>query len=224
MAIAMDALVRLAYITILVSASGALSPGPLTFATLALGSRYGWKGGLLVAIGHSLVELPYILVLFAFFSYAEAILRGVWGDVITLIGTAIVLFFASAVARDGLRRLRSRGAADSNKKWRTLGNPLVVGLLFTGFNVWFLIWWLSIGLELISTAVSLGLVSLFVLFVSHVWLDYLWLGFLAEAGKRGTQLIGSRGYAILLIVLGIILALFGVNMSLKRFTPYTIIP
>lgn len=48
---------------IAVTASGALAPGPLTFAILMHGSKGGAKSGLFSAFGHTLVELPLVLAL-----------------------------------------------------------------------------------------------------------------------------------------------------------------
>lgn len=214
---------KVVYTTILVSASGALSPGPLTITTLTLGSRYGWKGGVMVALGHTLIEFPYVIILYFFLSSVEALIKGAIGHVITLAGASVVLFFAVLTIRDALSSLRS-GITPSTNTRSALRHPVVVGALFTSLNVWFLIWWLSIGLGLISLVTSMGLIGVFTIFLSHVWLDYLWLGLVAEAGKRGAKLVGSKGYGILMCVLGIALALFGVNMVLRRFLLITILP
>ncbi|MEM3927139.1 MAG: LysE family transporter, partial [Desulfurococcaceae archaeon] len=72
--------------TIVVTASGALSPGPLTVATISLGTRNGWKSGFMIAIGHSMIEFIYIMFLYYFINHVEILLRGVVGDLITIMG------------------------------------------------------------------------------------------------------------------------------------------
>ena len=47
---------------ILVSASGVLIPGPLFFANLALSKYGGFWSGIKIAIGHTIVELPVIIL------------------------------------------------------------------------------------------------------------------------------------------------------------------
>jgi threonine/homoserine/homoserine lactone efflux protein len=47
---------------ILVSASGVLTPGPLFFANLALSKYGGFWSGIKIAIGHTIVELPVIIL------------------------------------------------------------------------------------------------------------------------------------------------------------------
>lgn len=221
----MEGIARLAYTTVMVSASGALSPGPLTMATIALGVDRGWRAGLQVGLGHMLVELSYVLLLYLSMTYIESALRGSVGDAIALTGTAIIMFFAWGVLRNAVRSLRYEEGMDMNSfRGFPLRHPVLVGALFTASNVWFLIWWLSIGLGLILSVVEIGLVAIFIMFASHVWIDFLWLALVAEAGKRGVHLIGRKGYGALMVFLGGLLALFGINISLKRFLSISILP
>ncbi|MEM1639897.1 MAG: LysE family transporter [Desulfurococcaceae archaeon] len=219
----MNEVIKLIYLTAGVSASGALSPGPLTLATIAMGSKNGWRSGLMMAIGHTLVEVPYVTILFYFFTYTKVILQGAIGDVITLMGGLIVLYFASLTIRDGVRCLGGFVKLGTNAYYG-MKNPILIGALFTGLNVWFLLWWLSIGLEIISLAMKLGTLGLTLVFASHLWLDYMWLILVAETSRRGTLIMGSRGHSVLMIVLGSILALFGVNMVLRRLTSFSLLP
>ncbi|HXX72712.1 MAG TPA: LysE family transporter [Candidatus Acidoferrales bacterium] len=48
---------------IVVTASGALAPGPLFFGLLTQGSKEGARAGFSCAVGHTLVELPLVLAL-----------------------------------------------------------------------------------------------------------------------------------------------------------------
>ena len=48
---------------ILVSISRVLSPGPLFFINILYGSKYGSYVGLKIALGHTIVELPLVIVL-----------------------------------------------------------------------------------------------------------------------------------------------------------------
>ncbi|MEM1645016.1 MAG: LysE family transporter [Ignisphaera sp.] len=220
----MEWITKIVCTTVMISASGALSPGPLTIATFSLGSRYGWRSGFLVAVGHTIAELFYIVFLFYFFSLAEAILKGLTGDILSVFGATLVLFFALSSIREGLLGLKHGKAFHVSTSTSSLKNPIVVGILFTGLNIWFLVWWLSIGIDLISLATKAGFIGIPVLFLSHIWLDYLWLCLVAEAGRRGRQIMDTKSYSILILALGIILAVFGINMVIKRFTPYAILP
>jgi len=48
---------------ILISASGVMSPGPLFAANISYGLKQGVKAGIKMAYGHTVVELPLIILL-----------------------------------------------------------------------------------------------------------------------------------------------------------------
>ncbi|HZA06729.1 MAG TPA: hypothetical protein VE619_03410, partial [Nitrososphaeraceae archaeon] len=48
---------------VLLSTSGVLSPGPLFLTNLIYGSRQGSHAGIKIAYGHTIVELPLIILL-----------------------------------------------------------------------------------------------------------------------------------------------------------------
>lgn len=50
--------------TVAISLSGVMAPGPITAATLAAGTR-SRHAGVLVALGHLVIELPLVLLLVA---------------------------------------------------------------------------------------------------------------------------------------------------------------
>ena len=59
----MSNIIEFAIIVIIISASGVMSPGPLFAANITYGLKQGTKAGIKIAIGHSLVELPLVILL-----------------------------------------------------------------------------------------------------------------------------------------------------------------
>jgi len=59
----MEQLLGFAIVVIVISASGVLSPGPLFTANIFYGLKGGAKTGLKMAYGHTLVELPLVILL-----------------------------------------------------------------------------------------------------------------------------------------------------------------
>ncbi len=59
----MSNFIEFAIIVIIISASGVMSPGPLFAANITHGLKHGSKAGIKIAIGHSLVELPLVILL-----------------------------------------------------------------------------------------------------------------------------------------------------------------
>jgi len=210
--------------TIIVSVSGALSPGPLTASAVLVGTRRFAKGGFLIAFGHMLFEFPYIILIALLSSPIGFILENPsLNYALTLVILLFILFFSYLTIRDGLGIIRS-GVYEIKRSRRDTLNPILVGILLTGLNPYFLLWWLSVGLPLIRLSINMGFIFLLLMYVSHIWMDYLWLTLMGFAGESGAKILKSKGYGILLILLGVILALFAVDISLKTFLNFSLLP
>ena len=210
--------------TVVVSVSGALSPGPLTASAVAIGTKRFAKGGFLIAFGHMLFEFPYVLIIASLSSSIGLFLRNVnVSYALTLIVLIFILFFSYLVIKEGITIIRT-GTGQIKKSRRYALNPILVGIILTGFNPYFLLWWLSVGLPLIKLSMNAGLPLLLLMYASHVWMDYFWLTLMGFAGESGVKILKSKGYGILLILLGLMLALFAVNMSLRTFLGLSLLP
>ena len=201
----LDAL-NFVFTVVIVTASGALAPGPLFFATVSHGAKSGAKGGLLFSIGHMLFELP--LAAFLALGLSTVVNQPIVRTLTGLLGGVALLFF-------GVLQIRESWKPKSGQN-RFSGilvrNPVLLGIVFTGLNPYFIIWWLTIGAQLISEAsVFLSFVGFLLMYVSHVWMDYAWLILSAYLARRGVSLVGSKGYKILMTVFGLILVCFGLN-------------
>jgi len=195
---------------IIVTASGALTPGPLFFATVAHGAKLGAKGGLAFSIGHTLVELPLVLLLsVGLLTVADQpiikLITGVAGGLALLTFGAFLIW--DTLVKKG-NKITLRGIASRS--------PLLVGLLFTGLNPYFIVWWLTVGGELIRRGLmfaSLG--GVIIMFLSHIWMDYAWLILIAYLAKKGTSILGNKGYKALMILFGAAFVYFGINFVIS---------
>ncbi|TET26218.1 MAG: hypothetical protein E3J73_04915 [Candidatus Bathyarchaeum sp.] len=52
-----------AFTVIILTASGALAPGPLFFVTITHGAKSGAKSGILFSIAHTIVEFTLVMLL-----------------------------------------------------------------------------------------------------------------------------------------------------------------
>ena len=88
----------------------------------------------------------------------------------------------------------------------------LLGMAFTGLNPYFLIWWLTVGAQLILIALEFaGLFGVVFMYISHVWMDYVWLVAIAWFAQKGVSLLTVGLYRIIMILFGVILLYFGVN-------------
>ena len=198
---------------IVVTASGALAPGPLTFATITHGSKEGAKSGLFCAIGHTLVEFPLVLAL------ALGLLAAVGQPLVKSLigivgGTGLIVFGAIQIYETA-----THGRPEQTPRRKRLpGSSLLLGLALTGLNPYFILWWLTIGSVLIIQALAFAaLLGVILMYVSHVWMDYAFLTLLAHFAKKGMKIFGSKYYRGALIAFGIILIYYGSTFVLTAF-------
>ena len=203
---------------VVISASGALSPGPLTIATASVGVKHGWRGGFWVSVGHALVEFPFIALLTTGVMVAT-ITSPLTKTILAFVGGVFMLWFGYMTIRDSIR---SGGEQPKQELQEITKSPLLVGIGLSGLNPFFLIWWATIGTVLIFEAISIwGWLGVPILFAAHIWLDFVWLGFVAQA-----TYVGGRGglYNKLLLLLGIVLIVFGVDFLYTAFAGQHLLP
>jgi threonine/homoserine/homoserine lactone efflux protein len=199
---------------IFVSVSGVLSPGPLFFANLVLSKNGGFWSGIKIAIGHTIVELPVIilysipLIIFSSQNVTLSIIK-----VISFIGgISLIAFGILYVVRAVSRNDNQSYIVKSSR----IENPVLAGILFTGVNPFFFLWWISVGIKLISDSIAfLGYpLGIAFLFLVHVWMDYAWLGLSSYFASRGIKVMRSQYHKFIILLLTIPLFYYGINFTL----------
>ena len=182
---------------VVVSLSGVLSPGAMTAAALAAGTR-SRHAGFLMAVGHGVVEFPLMLL----------ILAGI-GTVFDNAGVKIVVGLAGGLMLlwMAVGMLKNPGAkAASSSAGRLAQSPIVTGIVLTAGNPLFLLWWASVGLKLALGARDLGAAAFAAFAVIHWTCDVVWLELLTLATFKGSRLLGDKSQRVILALCG--LALF----------------
>lgn len=190
-------------LVIVVSASGVMAPGPLFAANISYGLRDGVKSGIKMAIGHTIVEFPLVILLgigvFSLEIFPE------FRILISIFGAITLFAFAFMQIKTVLQ-----------KKEDTISNlkqdPLVTGIALSALNPFFIIWWLTIGFKLISDAMLIwAFTGILIVFVMHIWMDFVWLGGISFLASKSSQIISNRNYKVLMIVLSLMLVYFGIT-------------
>ena len=191
---------------VLVTASGALAPGPLFFATISHGTKSGISSGLIFSISHTVVEFSLIIFLaLGLITVASEpfvrLLIGISG------GSVLILFGVIQIKKIFSNKMKEE--KQPNESNRRL---FFIGLAFTGLNPYFILWWLTVGAQLILIALEFGaLLGVFFMYICHVWMDYVWLISISYFAKKGLDVVGLKWYRPILILFGLILIYFGFN-------------
>jgi threonine/homoserine/homoserine lactone efflux protein len=191
-----------AILVIIVSASGVMAPGPLFAANVSYGLKGGVKTGIKMAIGHTIVELPLVILLGVGVLSLEIFPE--FRTIISVLGAITLFVFATIQIKTVLQKKETKA---SNPKQ----GPLVTGILLSALNPFFIIWWLSIGFKLISDAMILwSFVGILIMFALHIWMDFVWLGAVSFFASKSSGILSNRNYKILMIGISIVLVYFGI--------------
>ena len=198
----MNQIIEFAVTVILISASGVMAPGPLFAANIANGLQGGGKAGIKMALGHTIVELPLVILLgvgvFSFEIFPE------FRILISVFGAIILFVFAGIQIKTTLQMKKTT--------FNLKHSPVLTGITLSALNPFFIVWWLSVGFKLISDAMLIwALAGIFIVFLLHIWMDFVWLYSIADLASKGSKIISNRNYKILMIGLSAMLIYFGMS-------------
>lgn len=199
----MNQIVEFAVIVIVISASGVMAPGPLFSANLVHGMKEGARGGIKIAIGHTMVELPLIIFLgigvLSFEIFPE------FRTIISILGAITLFIFAGIQIKNTVHTVKIENRYQKH-------SAIISGITLSALNPFFIMWWLTIGFKLISDAMIIWAFSgIAILFALHIWMDFAWLGGIAFFAKKSSKIISNKNYKIITIVLSGSLVYFGIT-------------
>jgi threonine/homoserine/homoserine lactone efflux protein len=184
---------------ILLSASGVMMPGPVTAVTVTKGSQRSWAGAL-VAIGHGIIEIPLILLIyFGLANYLK--LTGVQIGV-GLAGGLMLLWMAWGTFRTKPTAL--------DAKRDTPHSSIVAGLATTAASPYFFLWWATVGAALLVSATTFGKTGIIAFGAVHWSFDLLWLFLLSWVVFKSKRLWTPKVTGVIFGICAAVLAGFGV--------------
>ncbi|MEX1995750.1 MAG: LysE family transporter [Nitrosopumilaceae archaeon] len=199
-------LFEFAIAVITISVSGVMSPGPLFAANLAYGLKGGARAGLKMAYGHTVVELPLVILLGVGVLSLESI--PYFRESVALLGAISLFVFAGIQIKSVLKKPSSI--------FEGRHSPFLAGIMLSALNPFFLIWWFTIGFKLISDALILAsFAGIGIMFAFHIWMDYAWLGTVGYLSSKGKKILSSKNYMLFMIAISGILVYFGIMFVLE---------
>jgi threonine/homoserine/homoserine lactone efflux protein len=164
-----------------------------------------------MAYGHTIVELPLIIILASGLSaFSSITTSNLVSKLISLSGGIVILVFSAVQIVAFLKKKNGEKNIyfnTDNKK-----DPFIIGSILSALNPFFILWWLTAGLKLISDSLELYgfAMGIIVVFSFHIWMDYSWLAVTAHLISRGTLIFRSKYYPILLLALNAALIYYGI--------------
>ena len=184
---------------VVISFSGVMMPGPMFAVTLAKSYKSPWAGTQ-ISLGHAVIEVPLILLIY--FGFAQFFQNEIVQLVLSVLGGGMIIWL-------GINMFRARTGVVKQGKDLPY-NSFVAGILTSGLNPFFLLWWATIGSMLIMRFLDFGLLGLIVFIVVHWSCDLIWLSLVSATVYRTHSFLGGRFQEGLFIACSLLLAGFGV--------------
>jgi len=195
---------------VVTSLSGVMMPGPMFTVTLAKSMKSPWAG-VLVSLGHAVVEVPLILAVY--FGIAGFFQNDIVKLVLSVLGGAMIVWMGVDLFR--ARRKLAREGKDTSY------NAFVAGILMSGLNPFFLVWWVTVGSLLLMNFLAVaGDWGLPIFIVVHWLCDLVWLSIVSVTIYRTHSFWGEKFQEWVFIVLSLALLYFGVWFIVKGIINY----
>jgi threonine/homoserine/homoserine lactone efflux protein len=193
-----------------ISLTGVMFPGPMTAATIAKGYSDKHAGAWITA-GHAVIEIPIIAVIYAviYFGFEHSVDSPQVEMGIYLAGGLMLLYL-------GFRMFRATGKA-TDAVGGLPASSFMTGIVITGTNPAFYIWWITVGTALIASAAMFGLVGVILFTIVHLPCDLAWSEFLSVSTFESRRWWTQRVQRIVFSVCALVLAGFGVWFCISAF-------
>jgi len=165
---------------VVISFSGVMMPGPMFAVTLAKSFKSPWAGTQ-ISLGHAVIEVPLILLIY--FGFAKFFENTVVQLVLSIVGGGMIIWL-------GISMFRARAEVTERSKDLPY-NAFTAGIITSGLNPFFLLWWATIGSMLIMKFLDFGVTGLTLFIIVHWLCDLVWLSFVSNLVYR-THSLWSR--------------------------------
>ena len=187
-----------------ISLSGVMLPGPLTAVTIAKGYR-NQNAGSLIAIGHAIIEIP--LMVLVYFGFAQFFASPETKKIIGILGGLMLIVMGLLVFRD----VRKTAGEVADLPY----NSLTAGIMMTGTNPYFFLWWAFTGIKLIVDAAVFGIIGLILFAAVHWSCDLAWEQVISMSVFRTRHLWTPKMQKIVFGVCASVLIGFGIYFCLS---------
>ena len=189
----MIALIAIFFTSLVVAFSGAMMPGPLLTVTISEATRKGPLAGVLLILGHAILEL--LLLVGLMFGLAPLFQNETFFIIVAFVGGLIMLWMATGMFKS-LPTLSVNGVQVADKK----NNLVLSGALMSLVNPYWIIWWATIGIGYVVQAQKWGNLGVGSFYIGHILGDLLWYTAISITIGKGKKLFTDKTYRILIAI------------------------
>ena len=183
----------------LISLSGVMIPGP-NFAVAVAKSYRSPFAGTKIALGHALVEVPVIMLIF--FGLANFFQNDAVQIALSILGGGMLIFIGISL----FRRIKNTDEMPRDLPY----NSIAAGAATSAFNPFFILWWATVGSMLVMKSLTFGTLGFSLFIPVHLACDFIWLTFVSVLVYKTRSLWGRKLQTGLFIASGILLVGFGI--------------
>ncbi|MEM2122718.1 MAG: LysE family transporter [Candidatus Bathyarchaeia archaeon] len=183
---------------IAISLSGVMAPGPVLAVTISKG-RLNGNAGAYVAVGHGVIEIPLMTAIYL--GFAQLLVLDAVKSIVGLAGGLMLLYmgFSNTMKPQEIEAEAMNVSSSS----------ITAGIIATGANPYFILWWATIGVALISTATNYGLFGFILFAVTHWSCDLIWDLIVSKTVNKSKKVWNPAINKAVNLVCSIILIVFG---------------
>ena len=189
----MESLAGIFFTSFAVGLTGAVVPGPLFAVVVSGAGRHGFWAGPAAVAGHGIMELILSVALAAGaapFAGSDAAVGSV-----ALMGSLGLLYLGLKLVIE-LNEVKLGAVVDPK------GNmgPVAGGIAATISNPYWILWWLTVGLELVLISSRAGRSAFALFYAGHVSSDLVWYSLVAGGIAVGRKFLKELHFRILLML------------------------
>ncbi|MEM2921179.1 MAG: LysE family transporter [Candidatus Bathyarchaeia archaeon] len=198
-----------------VALSGAAAPGPLMFTTIKESYVSGVKAGLLLSLGHALVEVPAVVILGLGMVNLQG---GMTLPILYLCGGSLLIVLGLLTLKDAIIlkvAIQSSKVNESSKL-----RQLFLGAASSISNPYWSIWWATVGAAYVLSSLELSVLGIVLFYFSHIFADFAVFTTISFAVSKGKDMLGTKSYRLVLAVSGFALLLISAVFLLEGTTRF----
>ncbi|HOJ93196.1 MAG TPA: LysE family transporter [Dictyoglomaceae bacterium] len=195
----------------LIGFSGASAPGPMMTMVLTQSSIGGWKDSIKIVSGHAILEGVFVVLLV--FGFQSVLNNPVFIKVFSFFGSLFLLYMGINLFVLVFKKEVEIKNSDPIKV------PLpIAGILVSLANPYWLLWWLTVGVNLLAQAKNFLVIGVLSFYVGHILSDFVWYLFVGFIGQGLAFPFWKRVYRIILFAASLFLIFFGFYFLRYVFT------